>query len=600
MKRLKTISLYKITLVFFLFFYTNNYLFLILGLIYLFIHKYDNCIVLIFLIVLSILLNQLNFEIIRFGIIDYKKGNNYIVESLLYKTSLKTEDELLPGDIIIYEDNSSSPGNLKQNIRFNYNTYRKIGSFNIRKFIYKHLANYNENINDILTIIINGQNEEYDYDKQLLFGLIIYYLLNDIYKRNKALTFILMLIYSLFFIFQIKFILLILKAIVDRFEIDKKDKLSIILLLIFFYNKKLLNNYAFLIPIFFNILSILDLRYKNIFYFMILQSILFGSINIINTILFSYLLKLRKLIFILALIILIFPGLTNIFIYLIDFFLKLINTNRFAIRGSLSIYGLLILVLMCLFNEKNNIIACLILILILLCPLNYMHTNVTFIDVGQGDSILINESFNRSNILLDTGSIFNYSKLRKTLFKKGIYKLDYLIISHDDSDHNGNIDSLLKDFEINEIVTQAKDIEVNDFYFKNYYLGEFDNDNDNSLIYELNIDNYSFLFTGDLSKEGERILVDKYLGNNDHYDFLKVGHHGSNTSSSDYFISSILPKYAIISTSGMYNHPHKETINILKKYLVRTFNTKYDGNIEVYFTKAIDFIKTRGGFVIIG
>jgi len=218
--------------------------------------------------------------------------------------------------------------------------------------------------------------------------------------------------------------------------------------------------------------------------------------------------------------------------------------------------------------------------------------------VGQGDSILIRYPLSGNCILIDTGSSYNYYKLRKRLFAEGIYKIDYLILSHDDSDHNGNVENLSTDFNIGSIITEGKDIEFGNIFLDYLETGTYDNDNDNSLVYYLEINNVSFLFTGDISDDVERVLIQKYGPLS--VDVLKVSHHGSYTATSPYFISNILPSYAVISTSGMYNHPHYTVINTLKRYLVHYFITKESGTVSFYFSRFVDFIKTdKNEFVII-
>lgn len=146
-----------------------------------------------------------------------------------------------------------------------------------------------------------------------------------------------------------------------------------------------------------------------------------------------------------------------------------------------------------------------------------------------------------------------------------------------------------KDFKIKNIITSPIDISIKDITLNNYYLGYFDNDNDNSLIYETTIDNLSFLFTGDISKDIERLLISKYDLD---IDILKVSHHGSKTGSESQFIGTILPRYAIISTNGYYGHPHNETLATLKAYHIDILQTKKEGTISFFFCKLFKFIKT--------
>ncbi|MBQ2657369.1 MAG: MBL fold metallo-hydrolase [Erysipelotrichaceae bacterium] len=225
-----------------------------------------------------------------------------------------------------------------------------------------------------------------------------------------------------------------------------------------------------------------------------------------------------------------------------------------------------------------------------------MH--VSFIDVGQGDATLIRDSLYHTCILIDTGSSYQYYSLKKALFNEGIYRIDYLVITHDDEDHNGNIENLKNDFKIQNIIETGTSIDHERIYMKYYDLYGFDNDNDSSLVYSFRIDSVTFLFTGDISAEAERELIHRYGPMN--IDVLKVAHHGSYTSSSRYFISSILPRFAVISTSGRYGHPHDVVLSVLNDYKVKYYITRDDGTITFSFSRFLDFITTgKGEFVII-
>ncbi|HPF83487.1 MAG TPA: hypothetical protein PLV83_04935 [Bacilli bacterium] len=121
------------------------------------------------------------------------------------------------------------------------------------------------------------------------------------------------------------------------------------------------------------------------------------------------------------------------------------------------------------------------------------------------------------------------------------------------------------------------DINNKTLYFLNNRL--YDNENDNSNIIYLKIDNYKFLFMGDASINVENNILNNY--NLDNIDFLKIGHHGSKTSSSNYFINKINPKYSIISVgkNNRYGHPNKEVIDILNNKVV--YRTDINGSIKI-------------------
>ena len=228
-------------------------------------------------------------------------------------------------------------------------------------------------------------------------------------------------------------------------------------------------------------------------------------------------------------------------------------------------------------------------LILLILPVNTLFPYISFFDVGQGNATYINYPLDTGHILIDTGSGYNYHKLKKELFKRGIYNLDYVIISHEDEDHSGNLNNLLKDFKVKNIITEG--ISLDDYHLSYLYAGEYDNDNDNSLIYLYDYAGLSVLLPGDASKKVEDVLIEEYELKN--IDILLTGHHGSGTSSDPYFIGSLNLKSAVISTNGKYGHPDKKTLAVLNKYLVNTFSTKENGTVSVYSIKNYCFITSR-------
>ena len=239
------------------------------------------------------------------------------------------------------------------------------------------------------------------------------------------------------------------------------------------------------------------------------------------------------------------------------------------------------------------------------------------LDVGQGDSIIIHS--NNKTVLIDTGGIKNYSnkkwELQKNnysivnsvtipyLKKLGISKLDYLILTHGDYDHIGEAINLINNYKINKILINAGEINylerkiINNFNNievakKDYYFGlgdaeflqlngDLDEENDNSLVLFCYINNKTILLTGDASIKSEEYIMKNY--NLDKIDILKVGHHGSRTSTSEKFIKKIEPNLALISVgkNNLFNHPHYETISLLKKYNINYLLTSKEGTIEI-------------------
>ena len=226
---------------------------------------------------------------------------------------------------------------------------------------------------------------------------------------------------------------------------------------------------------------------------------------------------------------------------------------------------------------------------------NYVY----FIDVGQGDSALIVTKNNKS-ILIDTGGKVgsNYSLMKSNVipfFKSiGIRKLDYLFITHGDYDHAGYGIDLVNNFNVKNRFTNKgkynsleKKIDVKSFnnsYIKIdnveiYSLNSklYNNENSDSLVLLIIIDNYKLLFMGDASINTEKDIMNNYdIGD---VFILKVGHHGSKTSSSEEFINSVNPKYSIISVgkNNKFGHPNKEVLDNLSSSKI--YRTDIDGSI---------------------
>lgn len=253
---------------------------------------------------------------------------------------------------------------------------------------------------------------------------------------------------------------------------------------------------------------------------------------------------------------------------------------------------------------------------------------VYFLDVGQGDAALIVSG--NSQVLIDSGR-----NGRVTLEKLGKAmpfwdrKLETLIITHPDADHYGGFDEILDFYKVENVIkTETKNdsgewsnlldklknkkiIEINpipgtkiifpsgasmEIIYPNSDPGNAEEDkNDNSVVTRLVFGENEFLFTGDLSKEGEAILLAK--NPNIEADFLKVAHHGSHSSTSLEFIEKVNPKDAIISVgkNNTYGHPHKEVIDILKNRMIRIWRTDADGTIK-YNCKSILEICQAGRF----
>ncbi|MFJ9383153.1 DNA internalization-related competence protein ComEC/Rec2 [Peribacillus sp. NPDC101481] len=291
--------------------------------------------------------------------------------------------------------------------------------------------------------------------------------------------------------------------------------------------------------------------------------------------------------------------------------------------------------------EKSKI-WCVIIIVLLLLQYNLQRFSpfgeVQIIDVGQGDSILISLPFNRGNYLIDTGGqitfpIDMWAKKRKKfntaddiiiplLKSKGIHQLDKLILTHPDVDHMGSAKELIENFKVGEIiiggwseeqyrdmdfVTVARDKQMEMTVLKrgdHWVAGgvpfavlspyeKEENKNDSSIVLFTELGGLSWLLTGDMGEEGESELLRTFPQLQ--ADILKVGHHGSKTSSSTPFLEQLQPKAALISVGkdNGYGHPHRDVIGNLERNGIKVFRTDEDGSIIYkYYKSSGTFRKT--------
>lgn len=257
---------------------------------------------------------------------------------------------------------------------------------------------------------------------------------------------------------------------------------------------------------------------------------------------------------------------------------------------------------------------------------------VTFLDVGQGDAIVIELPWKQKVYVIDTGGNVYFGKPnwrtpekefevgRKIVVPflkgRGIQKIDKLILTHADSDHIEGAEEVLDEISVKEIhispnsekertmeevllVAADKKIPIfamNEGYHwkersttfryiapkKGLYKG-----NDSSLVLLMETSGPSFLFTGDLEVDGEKRIVREYKHVNWGRLILKAGHHGSRTSSSDLFINTLNPELTILSygRNNRYGHPHPEVLATFEQYNLQTLSTADYGSITISVKK---------------
>ncbi|MCQ2087594.1 MAG: MBL fold metallo-hydrolase [Bacilli bacterium] len=226
-----------------------------------------------------------------------------------------------------------------------------------------------------------------------------------------------------------------------------------------------------------------------------------------------------------------------------------------------------------------------ILITYILPIKNTITQEVSFINVGQGDCCLIRDG--NTTVLMDTGGL-TYKDLASSslipYFKsKRLYKIDAVILSHDDYDHSGALESLQENFKVGNVYRDYSSfpLQIGDIEFKNYniFYDSQNDENTNSLVIGFSLFNKDFLITGDAPIEVEKKIMEEFK--EIPCDILKVGHHGSNTSTSDMFIKYLKPTEGVISVgkNNKYKHPNDSVIRILKENNVEIKRTDILGTI---------------------
>ena len=342
----------------------------------------------------------------------------------------------------------------------------------------------------------------------------------------------------------------------------------------------------------------------------------FFEVNFLGIILnIIYIPFVSYILFPLSLVTVLFPSLDNILYMFISYFEKItdffsnIKFLSFSIC-KMNIFLIIIyyIIFIYILKRKKKLIYKIIIVIISLIFLinngRIVNNEVSILDVGQGDSSLIR--LKNKNILIDTGGNINYDISKNILipyFKSvGIKKIDYLVLTHGDYDHMGEAINLVENFKVEKVIfncglyndLENELIEVLDKKKIKYYscikelnidnnkihflqTKEYDNENENSNVIYTELNGYKFMFMGDAGVEKEKDILEKY--NVSKIDVLKIGHHGSKTSSDKSFIDEMNPKYSVISVgkNNRYGHPNKEVLNNLEDSKI--YRTDKQGSI---------------------
>lgn len=540
--------------------------------------------------------------------------------------------------------------------------------YKLKNYIFFKIKSLDKSKKYILTFIFADKSymdkEMYDNYQNLgishLFAvsgmhisLVTFILLKLLEGKNEVIKYLITFIFSMFYLFLTNYTISMVRACFQfilifinklfKLNIDNSNIVIFLFSVLIILNPYIIYNIGFLFSfsISFTLIKFKDMitgdfMIKNIktslLSFFVSMPILinnFFKVNFLSIILnIIYIPFVSYILFPLCLITILFPFFDSFTYFVINFFETItkffssINLLTFSIT-KMNIILVIIYYFIFLWIIKSNdklkkkIIIVFIFIVFIINNNTIVNNEVHFLDVGQGDSILIR--IKSKNILIDTGGNINFNISKNVLIpyfrSSGIKKIDYLILTHGDYDHMGEAINLVENFKVEKVIfncgpyndLENELIEVLDKKKIKYYsyikelnvdnnklhflqTKEYDNENENSNVIYTKLNGYRFMFMGDAGVEKEKDILEKY--NVSKIDVLKIGHHGSKTSSDKNFIDEMNPKYSVISVgkNNRYGHPNKEVLNNLDNSKI--YRTDINGEIKIKIKRNNFNIKT--------
>ena len=440
---------------------------------------------------------------------------------------------------------------------------------------------HEDTIDEIYTMLGYGYISAY---------FIVFNLLKRKYedKKIRISLLILSILFGSFFVFTLSLTRFILYQISYLFFKSKSDQIGFTILFFSILYPTQVLSISFVLPILLQLVSYFCTDYKWIVQKMVLISVLFiyfKKVDIVSFLLFNLLRKFYGCVFLLGMFI---PDFVT---------LKIPSLTIHYAPQYVFILAFIVVYIQCLkhFKWKYMILFLLPFLEVFCNPFFQVYT----LNIGQGDCSVIVEPFYKSVVMIDCGQSLYRDNVERIIFpfleNKNIHTIDTLILTHADFDHSGGYDRLKEKVKIKQVIKDSKD-KVNVEYPFYLLLQErmAKDENDSSIISYFTYDHLNYLFMGDASKEIEKQLMDTY---DLKADVIKVGHHGSNTSSDAAFLDSLDCKIALISAGykNKYDHPSTETLKTLDHLHIHTFCTSTDGSIAIYSLHHFAFVVTNDG-----
>ena len=527
------------------------------------------------------------------------KGMKVLVQSdldLNFKDQIQV-DSLEP---IHTDDNFSlfsfTKYNASKNIFYKTKSIKVIKkSHSLKSRLYNFLSNC-ENSKVLLSLYYGIHDDSIDEIYTMLgYGYIsAYFIVFNLLKRKyedkkiRKVLLIISILFGYFFVFTLSLTRFIIYQIARFLFTSKSNQIGFTILIFSILYPMQVLSISFVLPVLLQLVSYFCIEYKWIVQKLVLISILFmyfKKVNLVSLLFFNLFRKFYGIIFLLGMFISGFKS------------FKIPNVTIHYAPQFLFIFVFIIVYIQCLKHFKwKYLLTILIPFLEVFCnPFFQVYT----LNIGQGDCSVIVEPFYKSVVMIDCGQSLYRDNVERIIMpfleNKNIHTIDTLILTHDDFDHSGGCESLKDRIEIKHVIKDSKE-KVNVKYPFHLLLSEREakDENDSSIISYFTYDKLSYLFMGDASKEIEKQLLDSY---DLKADVIKVGHHGSNTSSDSIFLDSLDCKIALISAGykNKYDHPSLETLQTLQTLYIHAFCTNNSGSIAIYSLRDFSFIVTNDG-----
>lgn len=369
-------------------------------------------------------------------------------------------------------------------------------------------------------------------------------------------------------------------------KLSYKQRTGIVMSIVMLLYPSSLLSASFLIPAIYRYAFLFENHSSKAAFYLILivQNLLFHCINPVKNLAYRFLQKIYGLIWFCSLFVLLMP------IFRISVFTQCMDEitaflARFDLHGSMLGFGCIFYILFCINRIRSRTFlseAIILLFVFQIFGLFHPFAEISVINVGQGDSILLRGPFNSTNILIDTGKPSAWNALQTFLDAKGIDHLDGLIITHEDDDHSGNRENVIEYYHPQTVI----DEHIDSYQLGIYQLFDInkisnEDENQSSIVNVLQMNQMQVCLMADADEKSESEIIEEY--SQLHCDILKAGHHGSKTSSSNFFLDTVQPKLALISSGAysIYHHPSPDTIQKLLKRHIPYFDTKTSGDITI-------------------